>query len=85
MAAILVFCGSIALLAGGWRSWTATRSALLALTHDGEPTRRLVEAARPFHRRGPLRTFLRDLIVALLWLVVALYGLVLLVAGGLRP
>jgi hypothetical protein len=66
---------------GAWRSYTATRSALMPLVREGDPTRTLIEATRPVYSRGRVRMALRNVGVALLWLCVAMYGLFLATAG----
>ncbi|HXG40956.1 MAG TPA: hypothetical protein VNJ28_08440 [Candidatus Limnocylindrales bacterium] len=89
MESVLVASGLVLVGLAGWRSYGAAREALGPLVHDGEPTRRAIEASRPFHARPRLRHVLGRVVLALGWLVVASYGLVLLSAGlapgSLRP
>jgi hypothetical protein len=66
---------------GAWRSYAATRSALLPLVREGDPTRTLIESTRPVYSRGRVRTAARNVGLALGWLIVAMYGLFLATAG----
>lgn len=82
MAILLTFCGLVAFVVGGWRSYSIARQALGPLVHDGEPTRTAIEAARPVQDRFRVRLFVRRLVAAVGWLVVALYGLYLISVGA---
>ena len=48
MVILLTFCGLVALVVGGWRSYSIARQALGPLVREGDPTRTAIEAARPF-------------------------------------
>lgn len=85
MEFVLVGCGLTALAIGGWRGYALAREALAPLVHDGEPTRTAIEAARPVHARFRVRLFVRRVIAATVWLMVALYGLYLIQAGSVGP
>jgi hypothetical protein len=85
MGFLLVGCGLTALAIGGWRGYALAREALAPLVHDGEPTRTAIEAARPVHSRFRVRLFARRVTAAAAWIVVALYGLYLIVAGSVAP
>ena len=75
-------CGSVALVLGTWRGYVVAREALGPMVHDdGEPTRRAIDATRPPLARMRVRAFARRTAVAIGWLVVAAYGLALLVEG----
>jgi hypothetical protein len=79
---VLVACGSIALVVGTWRGYVVAREALGPIVHDdGEPTRRAIDATRPPLARMRVRAFARRTAVAVGWLVVATYGLALIVEG----
>jgi hypothetical protein len=79
---LLVACGAIATAVGAWRGYVVAREALGPLVHDdGEPTRRAIDATRPVLARMRVRAFARRTAVALGWLVVATYGLALIVEG----
>jgi hypothetical protein len=79
---VLVACGSIALVVGTWRGYLVAREALGPIVHDeGEPTRRAIDATRPPLARMRVRAFARRTAVAIGWLVVAAYGLALIVEG----
>ena len=82
MESVLVACGSIALVVGTWRGYVVAREALGPIVHDdGEPTRRAIDATRPPLARMRVRAFARRTAVAIGWLVVAAYGLALIVEG----
>ncbi len=78
---VLVLSGLVALAYGSWRGYVAARSALAPLVRDGDPTRTLIEAARPPYARSRVRLAARQVVAAVLWLCVAMYGLYLLAAG----
>jgi hypothetical protein len=79
---VLVACGSIALVVGTWRGYVVAREALGPIVRDdGEPTRRAIDATRPPLARMRVRAFARRTAVAMGWLVVAIYGLALVVEG----
>lgn len=74
---ILVVSGALTTGIGGWRGYAAAREALGPLVHDGDPTRSAIEAHRPLLARPRVRRFLRHLVIAVGWVLVALYGLYL--------
>ncbi len=82
---ILLACGLTAASVGTWRGYANARLALLPLVADGDPTRRSVEAARPLVARPRVRRFLRGAATALVWLVIAMYGLLLVATAGRLP
>jgi len=82
MPSLLTFCGLVAFVVGGWRSYSIARQALGPLVHDGEPTRTAIEAARPVQDRFRVRLFVRRVTGSVGWLIVALYGLYLLSVGA---
>lgn len=82
MVILLTFCGFVALVVGGWRSYSIARQALGPLVREGDPTRTAIEAARPFLDRFRIRLFIRRVAVSVGWLLVALYGLFLVSAGA---
>lgn len=82
MGSIVVVCGLIVLAIGGWRGYTLAREALGPFVHEGEPTRTAIEAVRPVHARFRVRLFVRRVISAVGWIVVALYGVFLAQAGS---
>lgn len=79
---LLTFCGLVAFVVAGWRSYSIARQALGPLVHDGEPTRTAIEAARPVQDRFRVRLFVRRVAVSVGWLVLALYGLLLMSVGA---
>jgi hypothetical protein len=83
MGSLVVACGLIVLAVAAWRGYTVAREALGPVVHEGEPTRTAIESARPVHTRFRVRLFLRRVIAAVGWVVVALYGLFLAQAGSM--
>jgi len=78
----LIVCGMLAAAVGVWRGFVVAREALGPLLHDGEPTRALIDAGRPVLERARVRLFIRRTLVAIGWLTVAMYGLLLLSIGA---
>ena len=85
IGAVLLATGLAAAMYGVWRSYVAARSAVLPLVREGEPTRTLVDATRPLHGRTRVRSAARNIALALGWLVVAMYGLLLATVGSVAP
>jgi hypothetical protein len=82
---VLVWSGVFLAVWGTWRGYAAARGALLPLVRQGDATRSLVDAARPVHERTRVRLVARNVAFAVLWLVVAMYGLYLATIGlGVR-
>ena len=81
MGLLLTVCGMTAALVGGWRGYAVAREALAPLAHEGDPTRTAIESTRPFHARPRVQLFARRLAVSIGWLLVAMYGLYLVVVG----
>jgi hypothetical protein len=82
MSVVLLLTGIAALAIGAWRGYLAARLALGPLIHDGDPTRTLVEAGRPVYARSRVRTFARHVAVAIAWLAIGMYGILLLSVGA---
>jgi len=82
VGAILLLSGIIAMSYGSWRGYAAARSALVPLLRDGDETRSRIEASRPVHDRPRVRVAARHVVFALVWIVVAMYGVFLLTAGA---
>jgi hypothetical protein len=79
---VLLLAGSFLVTWGLWRGYVAARAALLPLSRDaGEPTRGLIEASRPVYARTRVRVVVRNLVLGVLWLFIALYGLYLATVG----
>ena len=86
MAFILILCGTTAAMIGGYRSFMLAREALGPIVHEGEPTRSAIERARPIHERPRVRRVIGSVAGSMGWLVVAMYGLYLVVrASELAP
>jgi hypothetical protein len=81
MRLILETCGLVAVAIGGWRSYVMAREALGPIVHEGDPTRTALEAGQPMLARSRVRLFLRRVALSLAWLIVAGYGLYLVVTG----
>ena len=80
-AFVLILTGTYALAWGLVRGYSCARAALTPLLSDGEPTRRLIEAAKPVYERTKVRTSVRSAVSAVAWLIVAMYGLFLVAVG----
>lgn len=81
LSAVLIVAGLFATAWGCGRGYAAARAALLPLTRVGEPTRALVDAARPAFARTHVRGAVRNVLLAVGWLGVAMYGLYLVTVG----
>jgi hypothetical protein len=81
LGAILLVSGLFATVYGTWRGYLAARAALVPLTRDGEPTRTLIDAGRPLHARTRVRFAAGRVVIAVLWLSIALYGMYLATVG----
>ncbi|MDR3544517.1 MAG: hypothetical protein P4L30_01960 [Candidatus Limnocylindrales bacterium] len=78
----LTVCGLVTATVGTWRGYVNARSALGSLARDGDPTRAAIEARRPILARERVRRFVRPVATSLLWLVIAMYGLLMVSLGG---
>jgi hypothetical protein len=78
----LTVCGLVAATFGTWRGYANARDALVSLAQDGEPTRAAIDASRPILARTRVRRFVRPVVVAMLWLAIAMYGLLMVSRGG---
>ena len=86
LSAVLIATGLFATAWGCWRGYAAARAALVPFLREGEPTRALVDDARPIHARTWVRAAVRNMVIAIGWLAVAMYGLYLATAGvGVGP
>jgi len=81
LSAVLIATGLFATAWGSWRGYAAARAALVPLLRAGEPTRVLVDASRPVHARTRVRVVARNVLLAVAWLSVAMYGLYLVTVG----
>ena len=82
LSAVLIATGLFAIAYGAWRGYVAARAVLLPLAREGDPTRSLVEATRPVHARSRVRAAVRNVLLAVGWLSVAMYGMYLVTVGG---
>jgi hypothetical protein len=81
MSAVLVVCGAVLAGVGIWRGYRGARSALVPALDDGDPTRSIIDAARPPHARMSVRRAARTAVGSLAWLALALYGLAMAQVG----
>ncbi len=81
LAVVLLASGLVALGYGSWRGYAAARAALLPLLRDGDETRSLIDATRPVLDRTRIRQAARNVVVAVAWIGVAMYGLYLATVG----
>jgi hypothetical protein len=81
LAVVAIVSGVAAAAVAVAASYGHLRGAVRPLLEDGEPTRAAIEATRPFVARPRIRLVARHAIMALGWLMVALYGLGLAAAG----
>ena len=78
---VLVWAGVFLAFWGAWRGYGAARAALVPLLRDGDPTRSLVDATRPVHARVRVRLAARNVVTAVAWLGIAMYGMYLATVG----
>jgi hypothetical protein len=78
----LTACGLVTATSGTWRGYANARHALVSLARDGDPTREAIEASRPVLARMRVRRFVRPVVAAMLWLAIAMYGLLMVSLGG---
>ncbi len=82
---ILVACGLAAVSVGTWRGYANARDALVPVSGESEPTRRAVEDGQRLLARPRIRRFIRAAAIAILWIVIAMYGLLLIATAGSLP
>jgi hypothetical protein len=80
-ALVMLAAGAFLAAWGSWRGYVAARAALLPLVREGDPTRTLIDAARPVHARTRVRVMACHVLVAVAWLSIAMYGLFLATLG----
>jgi hypothetical protein len=82
MGLLLTTCGLVLAGIGTWSGYRNARDAVAPAAHEGDPTRSAIDAARPVYARPAVRRFARSAMVAVGWLVLALYGLFLASTGS---
>ena len=82
VSAALIGSGAVLTFVGSWRGYAFARRALAPLIHEGEPTRSLLEGLRPLPLRPRVRTFALRVVLSVMWLALAFYGLYLAVTGA---
>ena len=80
-ALVLVCAGAFLAAIGSLRGYGAARAALMPLVREGDPTRTLIDATRPVHARTRVRLMARNVVLAVGWLTLAMYGLFLTTIG----
>ncbi len=80
-ALVLILSGTYALAWGLVHGYLSARAAVLPMLSDGEPTRGAIEASRPIYQRTRVRAAMRHAAFAVMWLAVAMYGLLLATVG----
>jgi len=81
LALVLVSAGAFLAAFGALRGYAAARAALMPLVREGDPTRTLIDATRPVHARTRVRVMARNVVAAVGWLTLAMYGLFLTTVG----
>jgi hypothetical protein len=77
MEAVLLLSSLLIAAIGTWRGYASARLVVAPLVHPGEPTRTAVEATQPLAERARLRRAARNVLAAVGWLILAMYGLFL--------
>ena len=78
----LTACGLVAATLGTWRGYANARAAFMSLARAGDPTRAAIEASRPLLSRARVSRFLWSVTAAVVWLAIAMYGLLMVSLGG---
>jgi hypothetical protein len=81
MEPVLLLSGLLVGAIGTWRGYANARLVVAPLVHPGEPTRTAVQATQPVAERARVRRAARNLLVAVGWLVLAMYGLFLVASS----
>ena len=81
MEAVLLLSGLLVAVIGTWRGYANARLVVAPLVHPGEPTRTAVEAMQPVAERARVRRAARNLVAAVGWIVLAMYGLFLVASA----
>lgn len=81
MEPVLLLSGLLVAAIGTWRGYANARLVVAPLVHPGESTRTAVEGTRAFAERARVRRAARNVLVAVGWLVIAMYGLFLVASA----
>jgi hypothetical protein len=81
MEAVLLACGLAATAIGTWRGYVNARAIVAPLVHPADATPTAVEATTPDAERARVRQAARNVVAAIAWLVIALYGLFLVASA----
>ena len=77
MGHVLIVCGFVVIAIGTWRGYANARAVVAPLVHPGDATRTAAEATSHVAEPARVRQAARNLVAAIAWLVIALYGLFL--------
>ena len=77
MEFVLLTTGLATAAIGTWRGYANARAVMAPLIHPGDSTGTAVEATQPLAERTRVRRAARNLVAAVGWLVLAMYGLFL--------
>jgi hypothetical protein len=81
MEPVLLLSGVLVAAIGTWRGYANARLVVAPLVHPEEPTRTAVEATQPLAERARTGRAARNLVAAIGWLVLAMYGLFLIASA----
>ena len=81
MEPVVFLSGVLVAAIGTWRGYANARLVVAPLVHPGEPTRSAVEATQPLAERARARRAARNLMAAIGWLLLAMYGLFLVASA----
>jgi hypothetical protein len=81
MEPVLLTTGLATAVIGTWRGYANARLVVAPLVHPGDATRTADEARQPLAERSRGRRAARNLVAAVGWLVLAMYGLFLVASA----
>ena len=77
----MLACGLAATAIGTWRGYGNARAVVAPLVHPADATPTAVKATTPDDEHARVRQAARNLVAAIAWLVIALYGLFLVASA----
>jgi fatty acid desaturase len=81
MESVLLLSGLLVAAIGTWRGYANARLVVAPWVHAGDATRTALEATQPLAERARMRRAARNLVVAVGWLILAMYGLFLVASA----
>ena len=81
MEPVLLACGLAATAIGTWRGYVNARAVMAPLVRPADATPTTVKSTTPDAERARVRQVARNLVAAIAWLVIALYGLFLVASA----